>query len=472
MQANPPVPPPLNWAQRVNSTVGKAAERADPPLALPGEVGLALARWAGTVVGEEFKGFDLDTLGVPGGKINEKVTGGISAAGEVVEEAWGGARRLFAFLQPGNGRAALEEEVLGRIGKALGEGAVDYVVVVRRGLRGTDLLTPQQAVEAERAFGFRESGFGKLLAHPALRASLTIRKRIGLFEVREGVRGVAQLAVPLSVFVFVPGETQRVRHIYGEVHMDTREIREITASADVRVEGRFVVNGTHAAVGKVLDVLRDRGVDTMRGLSAHNDLQVRFAAGESVATLVAGMRGVSVVGLGQYRMGEGDLLVALAGDQVEVVPGMVGIGRWIPAGKGRIWAVVGKEDWPRIQEALGKVRDGVGGGQRVGNLRGWLADGRPALRRELAPVVADVVIHGVPLWFSLGEVKAKLGVGKGDSRRFFVAANGDAFTFDVDVVGVVGEEERARWLAVMVGLDPRVRVSARAGVEEEVEWDW
>ena len=70
----------------------------------------------------------------------------------------------------------------------------------------------------------------------------------------------------------------------------------------------------------------------------------------------------------------------------------------------------------------------------------------------MAPVVADVVIHGVPLWFSLGEVKGKLG-------RFFVAANGDAFTFDVDVVRVVGEEEQARWMAVMVGMDPRVEIA-------------
>ena len=109
----------------------------------------------------------------------------------------------------------------------------------------------------------------------------------------------------------------------------------------------------------------------------------------------------------------------------------------------------------------------------MGNLRGWLADGRPALRREFTPVVADVVIHRVPLWVSLSEVRAKLGVVKTDSRKFFVASNGDAYTYDVDVVGVVGQDEQDKWRGAMVELDEGICVSVRwTGRVDANEWDW
>lgn len=219
-------------------------------------------------------------------------------------------------------------------------------------------------------------------------------------------------------------------------------------------------------MGRVLDFLRASKVDMMRGVTGWGDWQVRFAAGEEVVAKVRALGGVSVVSLRDYQMGEDETPFVLQGEGVAGLATRVGIGKWVPGGKDRIWCVVERDKVRKVWDEVGKLREeGVA-------VRGWSIAGRELFRNGRVQAPCDIVVVGVPLFLSVPQVRNLLPGFPKDARAF-AADNGEPLSYDFEVIGTISEAMMAEWRAALHDVAPSVVVRRNARINEEsVGWDW
>ena len=434
------------------------------PSGLPAEVGLAVSRYAAGVVGEGFGGFTLDAGAHPGLSVHSRVRPGRMEDGGWDAEAWGDTRRVFVWCPPGVGE---DEELLARVEGVLNNPGNEYVVVACRGFRALDLFTPQQAFEAERAFGRVLGPWGKILQHPRLRGVTSLRKKVTLFGLGEGGRVPTSTAVPVSVLVFgrAGAGVGGVTHTYKQLDPVACVLVDPPPVSNL-VEDGYVANGGHREMGRVMDWLRVSKVDMMRGVTGWGDWQVRFAAGPEVVAQVRALGGVSVVPLKDYRMGEEETPFVLQGEGVAGLANRVGIGKWVPGGKDRIWCVVEKDKVRKVWDEVGKLREE---GMAV---RGWSIAGRELFRTGRVQAPCDIVVVGVPLFLSVPQVR-KLLPGFPKEARSYAADNGEPLSYDFEVIGQIAEDLLAQWREALRNAVPSAVVRRNAPTNEEsVGWDW
>ena len=106
--------------------------------------------------------------------------------------------------------------------------------------------------------------------------------------------------------------------------------------------------------------------------------------------------------------------------------------------------------------------------ENEGVARGWDMKGLMVKRGGIIRV-PDAVIENVPLGMDIAVIRKAMGSWEGGGQtRGFAVGNGDPFSYDVEVVGNIGE-----WAGLVAQLIPGARWRVMGKREEsEVEWDW
>ena len=202
------------------------------------------------------------------------------------------------------------------------------------------------------------------------------------------------------------------------------------------------------------------GIEIVRSQTSHNDLQFRFVS-ENRA-MIASLRQayeVSIIEATKYHVEEGEQIFAMAADDIGKVPSRLGVTKWIPAGKNRIWVIANPASIDPAKAAA-LVRLGI---------RGWDENGNTihsAQRRQMQSN-AIAAITNVPLNISKNELLDALEIDKKARTEFFVVANGDAFSYNIET----RVEPSAEWSSILSKIDSGIIVRSLVNQDED-EWDW
>lgn len=443
----------LSSLKENSKSSAKIVSNTNPAVGLSAEMGLAIGRMAGEFI-NKFSGYDVDANAMKGLSVHEQITPGLTKDGKIIEKAWRNVKKVFAFIQQGAG-TEVEEVVISKVGKVLAAGG--YAVMVRRGMRGTDIMKPGEAYKCEQGLGFKSGSWGELVNSKALRAVVTVRGKVELFELDdEGQRIRSARKLPISVYVFGPGDGE-VRHEYRRMTNDKRLVNVEVGKKEEH--GMWIANGPNKAVGELADALKKAGIEILRGQSSHDDFQVRFRCHDM--SLLRSMRAafqVSIIEMADYCISDGERVFALSGEDVYRAPQRLGITKWIAAGKSRIWVFANPEQWDKeSMDALVKL-----------GVRGWDTEGNTlhAIQRKRDAASIMTVIENVPLCVGKSTVLEALSIEKKLYSEFFVVSNGDVFSYNIETKVKMTSE----WHEAMKKLDDCIVV--RSLEEEEVEWDW
>ena len=467
-----PSPPSSNPHPVAPTSSAPSSPQPIPPLAnpegavgLPAEVGMALGKFLKQLI-PTFSGFSTDLFARQGLTIHPHCPPSSDPKG---------LTNLFAFVAPYSlARGGWEQHQYAVLAKILqGSFNYNYLVVAREGFRGTETLTPTQAHHYD-SLNYREPNKNRVLRHPDLRATLTLRSRTPLYGVRNGCREAAGEATPITFLIYsrspLPSQDTPKTLLHQYITLRERTFHTITLK-DVTLaqyKDTWVASGPRTHLHKLTQTLKDWRLQHTWTTTPTGDTQLHIIAPQPdesppIEELLRGWCVTCKVGiwrLSDYKLDTTQRLVAISKPNCKdetlcALAHRVKAVWFVMAGRGRIWMAL-PPTWEVLAPAL------LNEGFKVVTATGvWSPDG------PSSPPTA--VVHNIPSFYNVNEI---LKTSKCPRTCFVITGKGaEPLCVNLEYYGT--DPLPPSFVADVSALDPDIWVQADSNrnIRDE-DWEW